>query len=251
MKSEITEIEIAPDAAPEILAQAPLALSADPVARMLEKIVAGGITAESVGALEKLADLYERLAAKDAEKQFTAAFVALQAELPTIVATTVIPNRGKYEKFEDVMRVVSPLLRKHGFSVSFAMTTDATRVTETCHLRHLAGHAASNSFSVRVGRADSETQADCKAATTAKRNALLNCLNIVIRQDAYQDEGADAALEGAPISRDQAQILREMVRDTASNEEAFLKFAGATTYEEIGDARYASLFAALQKKAKK
>ena len=77
---------------------------------------------------------------------------------------------------------------RNGFSVDFTMDYKDGRIIETCHLRHTGGHSKSNSFGVRVGKADTDTQADCKAATTAKRNALLNCLNIVIRQDALQDE---------------------------------------------------------------
>lgn len=227
-------------------------IDGDPIAKMLSAVIEKGVTSESVGALEKLCDLYERMQQKDAEKQFASAFVALQSELPVIVASSVIPNRGKYERFEDVMRVVSPLLAKHGFSVAFSMDFKENRIVETCHLSHVAGVTKSNSFAVRVGgRADSETQADCKAATTAKRNALLNALNIVIRQDVYQNEDADASLEGDLINRDQAQILREMVKETGSDEAKFLAFAGAEKYEDIRLARYNEVFGILNRKAKK
>ena len=202
--------------------------------------------------MERLLSMAERMQAKNAEQQFAEAFVALQNDLPVIVASTVIQNRGKYERFEDVMKVVGPLLVKHGFTVSFSMDFKENRVLETCHLRHIAGHLQSNSFAVRTsGKADSETQADCKAATTAKRNALLNCLNIVIRQDALLDEdGNDATIEGAPITWDQAEYLREQVRETKSDEASFLRFAGASKYEDIGSARYDSLVRALAKKAR-
>jgi len=221
------------------------------VAKMMQTIIDGGVTTENVAALEKVIDLYERMETRNAEKQFNSAFVALQAELPVIVASSIIPNRGKYERFEDVCRVVNPLLFKHGFTVSFSMVADGNRITETCQLKHTGGHSQSNSFSVRVGgKADSETQADCKAATTAKRNALLNCLNIIIRQDVLTAENDDTQ-DGAPITFEQAETLREMVRDTGSDETAFLRFAGASRYEEIGSARYDMLFAALNKKARK
>ncbi len=202
--------------------------------------------------MERLLAMAERLQTKDAEKQFNSAFVALQQDIPVIVASSVIPNRGKYERFEDVMRVVGPLLVKHGFSVSFSMDFKENRILETCHLRHIGGHSQSNSFAVRSGgKADSDTQADCKAATTAKRNALLNCLNIVIRQDALQDEEGDVSLEGEPISFDKAQYLRELVRDTNSDEASFLRFAGASKYEEILSGKYETVVAALHKKARR
>ena len=185
------------------------------------------------------------------EQRFAAAFVALQSDLPTIVASSIIPNRGKYERFEDVMRQIGPLLTKHGFTVSFTMDFKENRVLETCHLRHIGGASQSNSFAVRTGKADSDTQADCKAATTAKRNALLNALNIVIRQDALQDEEGDARLEGEKIPFDYVQTLKERVKDTGSDERAFLTFAGVDKYEDILLSSYDRLIEALNRKGKK
>lgn len=225
----------------------------NPIAPMLQAIIQGGVTAASVDALERMTALYERMESRNAEKEFNAAFVALQQDLPVIVASSIIPNRGKYERFEDVMRVVSPLLSKHGFSVSFAMDFRDNRILQTCHLRHIAGHSQSNTFAVRAGgKSDSETQADCKAATTAKRNALLNCLNIVIRQDVFQNDDADdASIEGRFISADKVQYLREQVRETASDETKFLAMAGASKFEEITTGSYDVLVRALAAKARK
>ncbi len=230
---------------------ASLALTQDPVTKSIAAMIDKGVTADNVAAFDKLLDVYERLQTKDAERQFTSAFVRLQSQLPVIVASTVIPNRGKYERFEDVMRQISEPLRANGFTVSFSMDFKDSRVIETCTLRHIAGHSQSNSFAVRTGRADSDTQADCKAATTAKRNALLNCLNIVIRQDAYQNEDSDASLEGAFITPDKAQYIKELLAETKSDVPAFLRFAGADKIEEIGSARYDEVVAALHKKAKR
>ncbi len=223
----------------------------DPIATMLEAVVAGGVTSENVAAIEKLADLYERMQTKRSEQAFAASFSALQAELPVIVASTPIPNRGKYERFEDVMRVVSPLLAKHGFSISFSMDSKDGRVVETCHLRHVGGHSQSNSFAVRVGRADTETQADCKAATTAKRNALLNALNIVIRQDAFTNEESDAAIEGEVIDSAKVQYLKEQVAETNSDAKKFLALAGVERFEDIRAGSYEVLVRALAAKARK
>lgn len=189
---------------------------------------------QSPEGLGKILDVYERMQKNDAEKQYNAAFVAMQQELPQITATSVIPNRGKYEKFEDVMHVVSPILRKHGFAESFSQESDdKNRITVTCHLMHIGGHSRDTKFTVRSGgKADSETQADCKASTTAKRNALCQALNIVIRQDVLNEED-DATIEGTAISQEQADKLRERVKATGSDESLFLEFAQAERYEDI------------------
>lgn len=220
------------------------------VGAMLQAVIDKGISTENVGALEKLVDLYERMEIRNAEKAFNSAFVALQQDLPTIVAESVIPNRGKYQRYEDLMRDVGPLLVRHGFSTSFTQDYKENRVTVTCHLRHVEGHSEANAFSVRVsGKADSETQADSKASTTARRNAFIQSLNLVIRQDALLDEDQDASIEGAFLKVEQVLYLKELVKSTASDEKAFLAFAGASKYEEITVARYDRLVAALHKKA--
>lgn len=217
------------------------------VGDMLQAVIEKGVTSENVNAIEKLTELYWKTQERDAEKQFTTAFVALQSDLPVIVAKTVIPNRGKYERFEDIMNVVSPFLAKHGFTVSFSNDFKDNRIIETCHLRHIGGHSSSNSFSVRVGKADTETQADCKAATTAKRNALLNALNIVIRQDCLNEED-DPRLEGSVITHSQADELERRVHETNSDVFAFLKLAGAGKFSEILSGKYEMLDNLLRKK---
>lgn len=224
------------------------------VADMLQAVIEKGVTSESVGALEKLVNLYEHMQEKDAEKQFNAAFTKLQSELPVIVAKTVIPNRGKYERFEDVMDAIGKHLVDNGFSVAFTQSFKDNRTIVTCTLRHIAGHKQSNDFAVRCGgKADSDTQADCKAATTAKRNALLQALNIVIRQDCLNEED-DAAIEGNPnefVTQAQADELEHRAKMVNADIPAFLKFAAAESFAKIRAGRYAELDNLLARKERK
>lgn len=212
------------------------------IERAFRAIVEGTLDADKLKVMKDLL-------AMDAERQFNGAFVALQADLPVIVATSVIPNRGKYEKFEDIMAKVGPLLTKHGFTVSFSQDFKESRILETCTLSH-GGHSRSNSFAVRSGRADNDTQADCKASTTAKRNALCNALNIVIRQDCMSNED-DAGIEGDPnefITAQQAAELKDRAELTNSNIGALLQFAKAKTFATIPANRYADLDQLLRRK---
>lgn len=207
------------------------------IGSMMQAVIDKGVTTENVVALDKLVGLYERMEVRKAEQSFTTAFVALQADLPTIVAKTVIQNRGKYEKFEDVMHVVQPLLHKHGFTVSFSMDFNENRIIETCTLKHVGGHSQANSFAVRTGKADSDSQADCKAATTAKRNALCNALNIVIRQDVLTEEH-DPRIEGGTITSEQAFELERRVAETNSDKAKFLRLAGTDSFATIKTGKY-------------
>lgn len=194
----------------------------------------------------------KELLAMDAAQRFNQAFVALQADMPVIVATSVIPNRGKYERFEDIMKVIGPLLTRHGFTVSFSQDFKENRILEICTLSHASGHSRANSFAVRSGRADSDTQADCKASTTAKRNALCNALNIVIRQDCLSNED-DAGIEGDPnafVTKEQAEELEARLAAVNGKVADFLAYAKAKWFNEIPANKYAELDALLKRKEK-
>lgn len=228
----------------------------NPIAPLLEAIVKSGVNTESVAALEKLTQLYERMEDRNAEKSFAAAFVELQNDMPVVNATKAVPNkdgttRYKFAPYEDIMETVKPVLQRHGFTITFSMSFGEGRVTQTCTLQHKDGHSRQNQFMVRIGNGppgSSEAQGDGAASTYAKRFALCNALNIVCEVDT--DANKDARFDGAPIADDKAQYLKELVKETGSDEAAFLKFAGASKYEEIAASRYDSLIVALNKKRK-
>lgn len=227
-----------------------------PVAKMLEAVLEKGLTSDNVGAVERLVELYERMQAKDAEKQFAAAFVALQSEMPAIQASKAVPDKYgnikyKFAPYEAIMQIVRPLIEKHGFTLTFSMNIAEGRVIQSCTLTHVGGHSRTNQFMARIGGGppgSSDAQADGAASTYAKRFALCNALNIICEQDT--DGKDDARHEGEPISKDKAAYLRELVHETKSNEAQFLLFAGATSYDTIGSSRYDACVTALMKKVK-
>ena len=225
---------------------------------LIDKLIsAGPLNADSVGVMERLVALDREVRKDNAERDFAVALAALQQETGKVKATKAVLNRDQtiryyFAPFEDIMDQVQPLLNKHSFSVSFDMDFSEGRVTETCILTHSSGHQRRNKFIVRIGGGPpgaTETQADGAAATYAKRGALCNALNIVTGVDT-DGVATDARAEGAPITEDQALWLRDMVKQTKSDEAAFLKFAnaGPGTYETIGSARFPELSRALNKK---
>lgn len=216
--------------------------------QMLAAILEKGVTAENVAAIERMAALYERMEERNSERKFNAAFSLLQANMPQIVAESVIPSRGKYQRFEDILRDIGQLLGKHGFSLGFEQTADDKRVTVTCILRHDGGHSTRTPFSVRVSnKSDNATQDDCKASTTAKRNAMLQALNIVVRQDCLQSED-DPRNDGGYITTKQAEELAHRLQMVNGNREAFLKLAQAESFDKIYSGNYEMLDKALIKK---
>lgn len=220
-------------------------------AQMMERMVDRGVTAENVQAFTELVKLSEHVEDRNAKREFNIAFAQLQSKKPVIIATSVIKNRGKYAKFEDVMAAVQPILDANGFTVSFDQDFKDNRILVTCHLLHVGGHERANTFAVRSGPADSDTQADCKASTTAKRNALLQALNIVIRQDVLNDD-EDAAIEGDPnakVTKSQAEELERRAQ-LLNCAPAFLSYAKSETFADIPANRYADLDQMLSRKEK-
>jgi hypothetical protein len=209
-----------------------------------EKIMSGELTKEKL-------DMVKDLVAMDAERKFAAAFVSLQNEMPKVRAQN--PVKGKdgmvkyyFAAFEDIMRQVQPLLQKHGFSVSFSMRFEATRVIQTCTLQHRDGHKKCNDFAARVGQGpphSSEAQGDGAASTYAKRFALCDALNIVVEK---MDD--DARAEGDFISKEQVAELSRRVAETNTKRDLFLKWADADSFETIRAVSYDRLDEFLAKK---
>lgn len=217
-------------------------------AQMLQAVVEGKITDANLAT-------FKQLMAMNAEREFSAAFVALQADMPRIVAKTAVPNndgtvRYKFAAYEDIMEQVRPYLQRHGFTLAFSQRfSEGTpqRLVAICTLTHTGGHSRSNEFAVRVGSGPpkaSEAQADGAAGTYAKRFALCNALNIVIEKD------SDAKAEGAPITAEEAADLEKRVRASGMPVDIFLKFCGgAKSFSEIAESHYQPAIDLLRSKA--
>jgi hypothetical protein len=223
----------------------PAASPGPSVATMIQMAIEKGITPDG---LEKLCNLKILMDGEQAKRDFSAAFAALQAEMPRVIAMKAVNNKPEkgggvrytFAPYEDIMDAVGPFLKKYGFGVSFT-TGDAAagRICSICILSHISGHSRQNQFSVRVGsgpQGTSEAQADGSAKTYAKRGALCDALNIIVSAD------DDARLEGAYISGMEAEDMRRRVRSSGFNEAKFLKLAGAETFEKIRTGKMGVLY---------
>jgi hypothetical protein len=229
-----------------------LAVKQEPsVALMLQAVIDKGVTSDNVVALEKLCELYERMQARDAERQFNEAFVELMKEIPKIRATKAVPNndgtaRYYFAPLEEIDAQLRPMALKHGFTYSFSEgQSQPNEVTKVCTVCHSAGHKRSNGFSVTKSAPPkaTATQADGSTHSYAKRGALCDAFGIIVHG---MDD--DARLKGRLITAEQAEELKARVRACGANEVAFLKYAGATDYDGIPESRYEALDAMLRRK---
>lgn len=224
------------------------------VADMLQMVVERGISADNVSAFKELVQLHREEVKANAEREFAAAFVQLQQELPVIAGTRGIPDKNgtikfRYANFEDIDAVVRPICLRHGFTYAFRETgIESGRVTVTMTLQHAGGHSREIPYSVRIGSGPpgaNESQADGSGHTYAQRGAIESglALRIVGARD-------DAKMEGGPITADQAFELERRVGETNSDKAAFLKLAGATSYKDILSSKFDMLDQLLARKEK-
>lgn len=225
--------------------------------QMLQSFLANPEAVKNVEVAERMFALCERAEARNAERMFAEAFARVQDEMPRVIADTPVPDKFgnvkySYARLDDIFALASPIIRKHGFTVTFSSDIKDDRVIQTCTVQHIGGHKRTNQYMARIGSGPihaSPAQADGAAATYAKRQAFCDAWMIVVDHDT--DGRADARDEGAPITWEQCQYLEEQINETGSDKAAFLKFAGAATIPEIGANRYDSLVKALAQKGKK
>lgn len=219
---------------------------------LLQAALEGGITEQNIAVVERMAALAERFEQRNAEKDFAAAFVELQKELPVIQGYRPIPDKqGRtkfcYANFEDIDAIVRPLCLARGFTYSFhESAVENGRVTVTMTLQHSGGHARLIPYSVRSGHGPpgaSESQADVSGHTYAQRGAIESglALRIIGRPE-------DPRMEGGPVTQGQADELERRIKMTNSDVQKFLRLAGVDSFEKIPAAKYDVLDQLLRQK---
>jgi len=236
--------------------QTQLSASPDPVYDLMQRIVDGGITSESVGVMERLMTLHERNQDKHAEQEFAKAFVQLQNAVQFVKAIREVKNTAgivmyRFASFSDIMDQIRPFTNQFGFALSFDSVFEDGRTVSVLTISHIAGHSEKRRFAARIGKGPpncSESQADESADSLAKRVVLCNALNIVIDKSVIAD---DARLEGDVITKEQADYIRQLIRETKTDTEKFLALAQADSIEKIRTARLDELMGVLERRKKR
>jgi hypothetical protein len=161
-----------------------------------------------VAKLEKLLDMQERILAKNAEMAFNSAMAEMQAELPIItergeirVAGTL---RSRYAKFEDINEEVKPVLKQHGFAMTFKVNTD-TVCKVTGILVHRAGHREQTEIVLPydISGSKNNVQAIGSSVSYGKRYVMEALLNLTSRG---QDDDGKGTQGPAPDAEGKAKL---------------------------------------------
>ncbi len=176
--------------------------TADTSRSMLEIISAAAANpAVDVDKMNALLGMQERIMDRNARSEFNAAFIALQAELPSISRRGAITNnagviQSRFSRWEDIHRVIAPLLRKHGFALTHRFGDSAGKMTVCAVLDHSGGHSIESGhmpMPIDASGAKNNVQGVGSSFSYGKRYTSIAILNIVTHED---DDGQGGAKTG-------------------------------------------------------
>lgn len=203
-----------------------------------------------VAKMEALLNMQERLMKMQAEQQFNADLVALQAEVPRVSKDGRVLNKAggvqsRYARYEDVDAAVRPLMNKYGFAISYDNPKIQGGVMEfTAELRHRTGHKKDYHLSLPVDSSGSKngTQGGGSTTSYAKRYLLCSILNIVT--EGQDNDGNKVEV----ITEDQLMTLETLIRDKRAVVSKILEFVGVPDLASIPAKRYTELVRMLEAK---
>lgn len=169
--------------------------------------------------VKTMADLAIQLQDRERESQFAKDFAAALMEMPYISkrGAIIIPakdgraerEQGKFATFEDLDKVVRPILARHNMVISFKLGSDQG-TTATPILTHTNGYRdVGDALRVPPDTSGSKNAAQAigSSSSYAKRYAMCAALNIVtVGED---DDGASYPLASDPLTDRQERLIKE------------------------------------------
>lgn len=199
--------------------------------------------------IERLMDLQERWEANAARKAYFAAMAQFKQECPGIEKRGKA-DRYEYPKLEDIQTVVTPILSKHGLSVSFDAEQGEGTLRSIIHISHVSGHVETRHFTVPIpkGRGTNAAQDMGAANSYARRYGLANALDLRIL--GVDNDGHYLGVSNETISPEQAKNIEVMLEELGGNVDraAFLRFADAASVAEIKRQNYDDVLRRLDKR---
>lgn len=143
--------------------------------------------------MERLMEMYERVQKRQAAAAFAADLAEMQDELPIVAERGDAAGRYKYALWEDINAAIKPVLKKHGFALSFR-TDFSDGISVTGVLTHKDGHREETTIKLPADPSGNKNavQAVASSVSYGKRyaaGALLNLTSHAEDDDAYAAGG--------------------------------------------------------------
>lgn len=153
--------------------------------------------------MRELVALQERILDRNAEAEFNAAFAEMQAEIPEIDEKGRImvdgQLRSQYAKFEDIQKVIKPILKQYGFSLAFeTQYPDLKTIKVIGILTHRQGHSRRSEFLAAADKSGGKNDVQAQGSSTqyGRRYTTCDLLNISTR--GVDDDGQSSERPPAP-----------------------------------------------------
>jgi hypothetical protein len=189
--------------------------------------------------MRELLDMQKEIMAEQSRRDFNAAFIALQADLPPIRRDGKIEIRAKdakgertgavqqatpYATFNNIMKAIKPLLIKHGFALSFS-TEPATERILVKGLLEGHGHERTTAFPLPAETSGSKNnvQGWGSSLSYGKRYCTIALLNII--SEAPEDRDTDGRVGNFKSAKGGglAEVPDEVATITAAQKETLLE----------------------------
>lgn len=210
-----------------------------------------------VDKLERLMGLYERITNRQAEQAFNDAMRAAQAEMPQVVRDADNEQtRSKYSRLETISAAMTPVITKHGFSVSFG-TDDAPKpdhyrvtavVTNGGYSRNYHADIPIDIAGMKGNQNKTATHAFGSTMSYGRRYLLLLIFNVATK---IEDDDGNAA-GSAAITEEQLATLQTLIDDAQVDVVKVCKFAKVEALADIRAKNFDAIVSAVARfKAKK
>lgn len=208
--------------------------------------------------VEAFLRMQERMEDREAERLFNQAFVRLSSRMPQVekLGTVQLKRKDgtdggsyKFAKWEDMDRILRPLLIEFGFALTFdsePRPNEGGGLIVTGHLIHEAGHSRSATISLALdtGAGRNNLQAGGSTLSYGKRYVAEMLLNIVRKGD--DDDGK---LGGTRfISGEQCRQIEDLIELTKSDRVSFLRHFAVEDVTELEEAAFVPAMSMLNTK---
>lgn len=203
--------------------------------------------------MDRLLQMHERIVASNAKTAFQLALADMQPELPIIGERGAIKNKSggvqsRYALWEDIVSVISPVLSKHGFAITFRTANADKLVTVTGVLSHREGHREETTLTLPIDVSDfrSLVQSIGSSVSYGKRYTASALLNL--RTGEVDDDGAAGGKARPLVSDEQVANIQALMTEVGADRRKFLAFLGVQSLDEIYADRYGDVIKVLEQK---
>lgn len=186
--------------------------------------------------MERLMNMHERMQARNAEAEFSAAMAEMQCDIPSIAERGKGHGTVRYATFEDINDVIKPIMQRHGFALTFKVEHHQGGINVTGILMHRSGHREQTTMLLPNDTSGSKNavQAVGSSVSYGKRYVMSALLNITTRGE--DDDGYAAGPQVPVITASQAAQLQGLLEKcNAKTREGFAGMYGSPETVNRGD----------------